>query len=60
MPYYIILYYIILYYIILYYIILYYIICFISLIKNNQHYALNCTTALFNIRIPKCFGSGLP
>jgi hypothetical protein len=28
--------------------------------RNNQHYALDCTTALFNIQAPTCFGSSLP
>jgi hypothetical protein len=28
--------------------------------KNNQHYALNCTTPLFNIQAVTCFGSSLP
>jgi hypothetical protein len=28
--------------------------------RNNQHYALNCTTPLFNIQAPTCFGSSLP
>jgi hypothetical protein len=27
---------------------------------NNQHYALNCTTPLFNIQAHTCFGSSLP
>jgi hypothetical protein len=27
---------------------------------NNQHYALICTTPLFNILAPTCFGSSLP
>jgi hypothetical protein len=27
---------------------------------NNQHYALNCTTLLFNTQTPTCFGSSLP
>jgi hypothetical protein len=27
---------------------------------NNQHYALNCTTPLFNILDLTCFGSSLP
>jgi hypothetical protein len=29
-------------------------------VQNNQHYALNCTTPLFNILAPTCFGSSLP
>jgi hypothetical protein len=29
-------------------------------VENNQHYALNCTTPLFNILAPTCFGSSLP
>jgi hypothetical protein len=28
--------------------------------RNNQHYALICTTALFYILAPTCFGSSLP
>jgi hypothetical protein len=28
--------------------------------RNNQHYALICTTPLFYILAPTCFGSGLP
>jgi hypothetical protein len=28
--------------------------------RNNQHYALNCTTSSFNILAPTCFGSSLP
>jgi hypothetical protein len=28
--------------------------------ENNQHYALNCNTPLFNIQASTCFGSGLP
>jgi hypothetical protein len=28
--------------------------------ENNQHYALNCTTSLFNIQAHTCFGSSLP
>jgi hypothetical protein len=28
--------------------------------RNNQHYALNFTTHLFNILAPTCFGSSLP
>jgi hypothetical protein len=28
--------------------------------RNNQHYALNCTTPLFYILAPTCFGSSLP
>jgi hypothetical protein len=27
---------------------------------NNQHYALNYITALFNIQAPTCFGNSLP
>jgi hypothetical protein len=29
-------------------------------IRNNQHYALICTTPLFYILAPTCFGSSLP
>jgi hypothetical protein len=25
--------------------------------RNNQHYALNCTTPFLNILIPTCFSS---
>jgi hypothetical protein len=28
--------------------------------RNNQHYALICTTPLFYILTPTCFGSSLP
>jgi hypothetical protein len=28
--------------------------------RNNQHYALICTTPLFYILAPTCFGSSLP
>jgi hypothetical protein len=28
--------------------------------RNNQHYAQICTTALFCILAPTCFGSSLP
>jgi hypothetical protein len=28
--------------------------------SNNQHYALICTTSLFYILAPTCFGSSLP
>jgi hypothetical protein len=34
--------------------------CIIRRSKNNQHYALNCTTHFFNIQYTTCFGSGLP
>jgi hypothetical protein len=34
--------------------------CIIRRSRNNQHYALNCTTPLFNTLDPKCFGSSLP
>jgi hypothetical protein len=30
------------------------------LIRNNQHYALICTTPLFYVLAPTCFGSSLP
>jgi hypothetical protein len=33
--------------------------CFIKCSRNNQHYALICTTPLFYIRAPTCFGSSL-
>jgi hypothetical protein len=28
--------------------------------RNNQHFALNCTTPLLYILAPTCFGSSLP
>jgi hypothetical protein len=34
--------------------------CIITRSKNNQHYALICTTTLFYILAPTCFGSRLP
>jgi hypothetical protein len=34
--------------------------CIIRQSKNNQHYALVCTTPLFYILTPTCFGSSLP
>jgi hypothetical protein len=34
--------------------------CIIRRSRNNQHYALNCTTPLFNIQAPTYFGSSLP
>jgi hypothetical protein len=34
--------------------------CIIRRSRNNQHYALNCTTPLFCILAPTCFGSSLP
>jgi hypothetical protein len=34
--------------------------CIIRRSSNNQHYALNCTTPLFYILAPTCFGSSLP
>jgi hypothetical protein len=34
--------------------------CIIRRSRNNQHYALNCTTLLFKIQAPTCFGSSLP
>jgi hypothetical protein len=34
--------------------------CITKSIINNQHYALNCTTPLFNIQAPTCFGNSLP
>jgi hypothetical protein len=33
---------------------------FIRRSTNNQHYALNCATPLFNILTTTCFGSSLP
>jgi hypothetical protein len=33
---------------------------FCSRSRNNQHYALLCTTSLFYILAPTCFGSSLP
>jgi hypothetical protein len=32
----------------------------VLLSRNNQHYALKCTTPLFNIQAPICLGSSLP
>jgi hypothetical protein len=34
--------------------------CIISRSRNNQHNALICTTPLFYILAPTCFGSSLP
>jgi hypothetical protein len=34
--------------------------CVIRRNRNNQHYALNCTTPLFYILAPTCFGTSLP
>jgi hypothetical protein len=34
--------------------------CIIGRSRNNQHYALICTTPLFYIPVPTCFGSSLP
>jgi hypothetical protein len=34
--------------------------CIIRCSRNNQHYALNCTSPLFYILAPICFGSSLP
>jgi hypothetical protein len=34
--------------------------CIIRRSRNNQHYALICTTALFYIPAPTCFDSSLP
>jgi hypothetical protein len=34
--------------------------CIIRRSRNNQHHAQICTTALFYILAPKCFGSSLP
>jgi hypothetical protein len=34
--------------------------CIIRCSRNNQHYALICTTPLFYILAPTCFGSSLP
>jgi hypothetical protein len=34
--------------------------CIIRRSTNNQHYALICTTSLFYILAPTCFGSSLP
>jgi hypothetical protein len=34
--------------------------CIIRRSRNNQHYALNFTTPLFNTLAPTCFGSRLP
>jgi hypothetical protein len=34
--------------------------CIIRRSRNNQHYAQICTTALFYIQAPTCFGSRLP
>jgi hypothetical protein len=34
--------------------------CIIRRSRNNQHYAQICTTALFYILAPTCFGSSFP
>jgi hypothetical protein len=34
--------------------------CIIRHSRNNQYYALTCTTPLFYILAPTCFGSSLP
>src|SRR5215471_11725488 len=34
--------------------------CIIRHSRNNQHYVLICTTPLFYILAPTCFGSSLP
>jgi hypothetical protein len=34
--------------------------CIIRRSRNNQQYALSCTTPLFYILFPTCFGSSLP
>jgi hypothetical protein len=34
--------------------------CIIRRSRNNEHYALICTSPLFNILAPTCFGSSLP
>jgi hypothetical protein len=34
--------------------------CIIRHSRNNQHYALNCITPIFNIQAATYFGSGLP
>jgi hypothetical protein len=34
--------------------------CIIRRSRNNQHYTLICTTPLFYILAPTCFGSSLP
>jgi hypothetical protein len=43
-----------------YHINLMFIPCIIRRSRNNQHYALICTTPLFYILAPTCFGSSLP
>jgi hypothetical protein len=37
-----------------------FVLCIIRRSRNNQHYALICTTPLFYILAPTCFGSSLP
>jgi hypothetical protein len=34
--------------------------CIIRRIRKNQQYALTCTTHLFYVLAPACFGSSLP
>jgi hypothetical protein len=34
--------------------------CIIRRIRKNQQYTLICTTPLFYVLAPKCFGSSLP
>jgi hypothetical protein len=40
--------------------ILMFVLCIVRRSRNNQHYALICTTPLFYILAPTCFGSSLP
>jgi hypothetical protein len=37
-----------------------FVLCIIRRCRYNQQYALNCTTPLFYILAPTCFGSSLP
>jgi hypothetical protein len=37
-----------------------FVLCVITRTRNNQHYALLCTTSLFYILAPTCFSSSLP
>jgi hypothetical protein len=37
-----------------------FVLCIARRSTNNQHYALNYITPLFNIQAPTCFGNSLP
>jgi hypothetical protein len=37
-----------------------FVLCVVRHSRNNQHYALICSTPLFYILAPTCFGSSLP